>query len=395
MKRLFLSLPDPLPDRLDSLTWRLPGGDPEHGLAHAAAELPAADEIWLALPAARVLLSEVALSRSALRQLNGALANALEDRLMLDPASVHVALGQARTETAHSVAVVESAWLEQVLACCRQWDIAPAGAIPETLLWQGAAVPEQWCARWQGHAGFVRTGDCAGYALDDGDAGTPPMALQLAIAEARQAGVAPNALSVESSVAIDADAWSRSLGCSILPAPLRADTRPPAINLLQGAYAARRKGWLGAFAARVEFARYRLAAGLMLAALGVHLLGTLIDWARLSWENRRLRAEMAQVFKETFPETQAIVDPALQMRRQLSTLRRARGYLEAGDFLHALNAGAGQLGGVAGLQYSSGRLLLTQPLATDREGLRARLASQGYQMAASGERDIIIERSQP
>lgn len=398
MKRLFISLPDPLPESLDVLAWRLPGAQPDSGEAGSAAELPGADEIWLALPASRVLLSDIKISRRALRQLNGALGNAMEDRLMLDPANAHVVLGKLQTDDVHPVAVVEIAWLERLLALCRRHGLKIAGAIPETLLWRGDEAAGQWCARWNGHDGFVRGGACAGFALDDGDVDSPPLALQLALAEARRRGAPAAALALESTLDIDVAAWSRVLECPVLPQTLSPDSHPPAINLLQGAYAPKRGGWFAGFAGSAELGRYRLAAGLAAAALGVHLLGNVADWARLSWENRQLRSEMNQVFKDTFPQAQAIVDPVLQMRRQLADLRRERGFLEPGDFLHALNATGGQVGGVAGLSYADGRLTLAQPAATDLDGLSAMLASQGYQVAASsegGDRNLVIERSQP
>ncbi len=399
MKRLFISLPDPLPESLDRIIWRLPGGSPDQGEAAGAAELPGADEVWLALPAGRVLLSDIKISRQALRQLHGALGNALEDRLMLDPANAHVALGKVGMDDVYPVAVVEIAWLDRVLALCRKHGIVAVGAIPENLLWRGEDVPGQWSARWNGHEGFVRSGPCAGFALDDGDANSPPLALQLALVEARRHEAAPSAITLESGLEVDADAWSRVLDCPVLLQRLQPDPHPPAINLLQGDYARQRGGWLARLSSGANLSRYRLAAGLVAAALGVHLLGTVVDWARLSWENKHLRAEMNQVFKDTFPQTQAIVDPVLQMQRQQAELRRARGFIEPGDFLHVLNATSGQVGGVAGLNYEDGRLTLVQPTATDLDGLRAVLASKGYQVAdAGGEgsgHNIVIERSRP
>jgi type II secretory pathway component PulL len=127
-------------------------------------------------------------------------------------------------------------------------------------------------------------------------------------------------------------------------------------------------------------------------------LGTLADWTRLSYENKQLRAEMRQVFQETFPQTQAIVDPSLQMRRQLADLRRARGYVDSGDFLHAVSAIAGQVGGVNQMSYESNRLTLLQPRATDMNGLQGALVAQGYQMTTQGEpgnQSVTLERSQP
>jgi type II secretion system protein L len=343
-----------------------------------------------------------------LRQLNGTLGNALEDQLMLDPATVHVALGKSQQDDVHPVAVIGTAWLEQALAWCRQQGIEPAGATPETLLWIGEQAsgqgPETWIARWRGHDGFVRSGPVAGFALDDGNADTPPLALQLALAEARRNNQVPSAIMLETEVDMNAAAWSRVLDCPVRVQTLQPDPHPPAINLLQGTYAPRQgSSWLGKLVNKQHAGKYRIAAGLAATALSVHVLGTVADWTRLSWENRKLRNEMRQVFQDTFPQTRAIVDPVLQLQQQLADLRRARGYAETGDFLHALTMAGGQIGGVAGLSYDNGRLILEQPLATDLEGLRRTLAAQGYLMAAAidegqgqgGKRIVTIERSRP
>lgn len=413
MTRLFLTLPDPLPENLVDVAWRLPGAVTKnptaknstaatHGVAATPAVLPAAAEIWLVLPASRVLLTSLALSRRALRQLRGALGNALEDQLMLDPALVHVALGKTQVDAVNPVAVVEIAWLEQALALCRQHGIEPYGAIPETLLWQGdGATAGQWSARWQGAAGFVRTGASAGFALDDGDAETPPLALQLALTEARRNGRSPECIALEAAVEVSAEAWSHKLGCPVQLQVLQADPLPPVLNLLQGAYAARRHGWVFDLAGNLNLSnkhlgKMKLVAGVLLAALGVHVLATLADWGRLANENKQLRGEMRQVFQAAFPQTRAIVDPTLQMQRQLADLRRAQGYAETGDFLHALNAVSTQVSGVAGMQYDNARLTLLQPRATDLDGLRSALQSQGYLLSTAGDPDnrtVSLERS--
>jgi general secretion pathway protein L len=383
VKRLWLTLPDPVPDDLACVTWFAAAEPDAHGQCPPA-ELPRAQALWLALPAARVPLTELALSAGALRQLRGALAYALEDRLMLDPADAHVVLAKTARDDVHAAASVERAWLARALAVCQAHGIRAAGAAPETLAWRAAPhtgddLERVWLARWDGCGGFARTGDTAGFALDGGDALTPPLALRLACDEARRQGRAPARLLLETADAaeVDAAAWARMLQCPVQPATLRVDAHAPAINLLQGEFAPRR-------ALRLELGRYRLAAALALAALGVHALGSALDWARLVWQERTLRAEARQIFQATFPDAQAIVDPALQMRRQLMALRAERGYARPGDLLHALDALEGGARDAAGLNYADGRLLLRQARVDDLPGLRARVERRGYRLEVEG-----------
>ena len=57
----------------------------------------------------------------------------------------------------------------------------------------------------------------------------------------------------------------------------------------------------------------------------------MIDAWRLDQRRRALEAEMTQVFREVFPKAQAIVDPPLQMQRNLDALKRERGLSAADD----------------------------------------------------------------
>ena len=68
---------------------------------------------------------------------------------------------------------------------------------------------------------------------------------------------------------------------------------------------------------------------------------------------------MVATFKQTFPEAAAIVDPALQMRRNLADLQRARGIAESSDFLPLLAQVAPLLrqGHIQSLQYSQDQLV--------------------------------------
>jgi general secretion pathway protein L len=67
--------------------------------------------------------------------------------------------------------------------------------------------------------------------------------------------------------------------------------------------------------------RLRPAAFLAASALAIEVVGTFCHWGVLRHEKAQLEARMNDQFRAAFPQAQAIVDPALQMRR---TCRRAR-----------------------------------------------------------------------
>ena len=89
-------------------------------------------------------------------------------------------------------------------------------------------------------------------------------------------------------------------------------------NLLSGEFAPRSSAHDG-----LAFFKPALVLVALIALL--HLGFTVIDAWRLDARRRALEAEMTQVFKEAFPKAQAIVDPALQMQRNLDAMKKEAG----------------------------------------------------------------------
>jgi general secretion pathway protein L len=108
---------------------------------------------------------------------------------------------------------------------------------------------------------------------------------------------------------------------------------------------------------------------------------------------------MERSFRQTFPNAQVVVDPLLQMQRQVSDLRLRAGQSGPDDFLPLLARFAGALGprandALAALEYRDGKLrarfradFLEGPAA--RESLRAALRQRGLQLEFEGEGDAL------
>jgi general secretion pathway protein L len=103
-----------------------------------------------------------------------------------------------------------------------------------------------------------------------------------------------------------------------------------------------------------------LGAWIMLQAVEIGL-----DYRRLAAEDRRLQAEIEQVYKQTFPNATRIVNPRVQMEQELLSLREASA---SGDsraaFMPLLEAGVRAIQDHASvnietLGYMSGRLELS------------------------------------
>ena len=333
--------------------------------------LPPASHIVLIVAASRVLLTQVQLPAVGSRKLREMLAFAVEDKLLTEPDRVHTVAAARAANGETAVAIIDKAWMRQQLAQLRQYGIRAAQMLAETLL--PPLEDDRWSMVWHGQGGFVRVGPQAGFVVDGGDLHTPPMALMLALQEARIAHTAPKQLLLYHTAGSTAPSWSLDI-----PIEQRGgwawhgadSTGAASLNLLQGEFAPARK-------AQAWMRHWRPALGVLALIIGVHVLATLGDWARLQREQSHLKSAMVATFKQTFPEASAIVDPALQMQRNLAQLQRARGLPDRADFLPLLAQAAPllQAGQLQALQYEQDKLHIDITLAdtAQLDTLRAQL----------------------
>jgi general secretion pathway protein L len=87
-------------------------------------------------------------------------------------------------------------------------------------------------------------------------------------------------------------------------------------------------------------ARLRPACWILVLALALQAMVTVVKWSALADEKQELRAQMELRFRTVFPEAVAVMDPVLQMRRQLASAREAAGTVDSSDFLPLLERAA-------------------------------------------------------
>ena len=385
--RIYCSLRD-APQRCQ---WALFNGTREPVVGDGQlAQLPQrAERVQLVLPAAEVLITRARLPQSAKRRAGSILAFAVEEDTLGDPESNQVSwLGTAQDSDVLAVADLQGLkhWQDAIEAA----GIQGYEVHCETLMLPWAAG--EWSLAWDGHEGFVRTGEFEGAALDSGDRDSPPVSLRLMIDEAKARIESPNAIALYytgpdlSSNAPDLDAWQRKLGVTLRLAGTWDWRRAPGtagVSLAQ-----ERQGWRALLPGTLG--RLRPAAWIVGAALAVHALALAADWTRLASEQAGLRRQMESRFRAAFPDAVAVADPALQMRRKLADARHAAGLPDSGDFLPMIGKVAAALnevpaGGLRIASYESGRVTLE--LATlDEASVRrivARLSQAGMRVDAS------------
>lgn len=144
--------------------------------------------------------------------------------------------------------------------------------------------------------------------------------------------------------------------------------RPESVSLLSGSFAPRKRT---AFDPR----QLRRSGWLLLALCTLLLVGALLRWQQLAWQEKTLKDEIRQTFAALYPGT-PIVDPALQWESKRRELNRTDARRDALDQLSqfAQTLGAGLRPRNAEVRNGVVRLVLNE---SDVAKLRPRLQSDG------------------
>lgn len=354
--------------------------------------MPKVRSVVLLLDARDVTLMTPKLPPLSGRRLAQAIPNLIEDLLLTDPQNCALAAGPAAGDGARLVAVTDRQWLAFVVGVFERRGLRVDAVWPAQL-----ALPfaqGRWSAEAAGDCLVLRTGALSGlgWALPE-----DPTEAEAAFTAALEAGLSaaerPSTVDAQLPSGPLRDAFSRAasgLGLGFAPA---SDVQPDAspVDVLEGLGSAARTRW----ASRIDWRSWRIPSALAAACLAAFLVGLNLDWAAMTRERAALRARMEASFRAAFPAAQVVVDPVLQMQRQLSELRLGAGRSGPSDFLPLLTRFADALGeggvdALAGLEYRDGRLsvrpkagALDDPMR--REALRAACRQRGLVVEFQGE----------
>jgi general secretion pathway protein L len=320
------------------------------------AQMPRADRVELVLPASRVLFARLALPRVGSGTLRELLPFAVEDRLLADPSRIHAVAGQVDRRGETLVAVIDREWLVGNVQALRAAGLSPTSAWCESaLLARGAG---DWNLVLGPDRGLLVDSDGAAVTFDRAPGTSFPLALRIALDEASARGERPPALRVHTEADAplpDLERWSADAGVKLVPGSRwemlsRGAPGPGTIELLTADLAPRARA----------LAALRVPRAAVLLAASIALVQVALDAAQawqLDRERSRLRANAETIFRSAFPEAKAVVDPVLQMRRNLAELRRSRGLAGGDEFLVRLTRAAQEAPGpVRSIEYAGGRL---------------------------------------
>ncbi len=359
--RLFLPTID-RPDGATRFAWML--FDARHSLLREGitpiAEVPRAEEIEAVLPCSRVLFARLKLPKVNAATIRELLPFAVEDRLLADPSHIHAVAGATRGKGETIVAVIDRDWLRAMLDALEGAGLRPQKAWCESALLAGGSG--DWNIVLRPGGGMLVDDDGVSALFDAETTGAMPLALRVALDEAASRGERPASIRVhrEGEIALpDLASWSAETGVHFSPGTqweilARDEPASNAINLLHGEFARRAR-----HPTRLPRAALILAAAIAALQLGFVAL----DAWRLGHERSAIEARREAVFRTAFPEAKVVVDPDLQMRRNLAELKRTRGMPAEDDFLASLSRAARDSDAPAkSIEYSNGKL------AVRREG---------------------------
>jgi len=359
---------------------RRAGARVDDGVA-ALRDVPPADAVTVVVPCSRITFVRALLPRGPVAKLARLAPFAIEDAIAHSPEDVRTAVLDDLGDGERLIAVLDRRWFEQALEA-----LDAEGATPDRVIVESALAAERgvWTVMWYGTGGFAALGSAEAIALDASIDGRPPLALKLAADERRGRADGPQRVRVLLATGAslpDLARWSESLHVPVTGGgrwePERVDARRvPTADLLAGANSS---DW-GAGDWPMRLRPVAIAAA---AVLGVHALLTVSDWLRLRIEAGALHGAMETRFREAFPDAKNVVDPALQMARNVADLRRAAGEPDAGDVLPLLARVAPALGAAGArtlsLRYERGQIELELALAAGetQDALASRLRAPG------------------
>ncbi len=329
---------------------RARGRPAQHGIAPLSS-LPSVDgeHTTVVIPISRIAFIDALLPRVSAEKRAQLVNFAIEDKLTIDPSTVHaIIIGPSLSGTnRHIIAAVSRLWLMDILQSLAQQGIVPTLVVAESAMYPVARG--EWQVVLDGHQGIAIRADGQAYTLDTTDHSEPPFQLMLALNEAAGAesgNATPATIRITtapSDRAIDLARWQQLIGDHIqllLAPPVTPAGFPEnlsashfkAVNFLVGTL-------LPASRASTAINALKPAWILASAILFLHVVLIGVDAWRLDHNRRAIESSMRQIFQAGFPDATTIVDPALQMSRNLNQLKTERG-INSDAVRHALAVAA-------------------------------------------------------
>jgi general secretion pathway protein L len=371
--------------------------------------LPRASATVLIVAARDLLLTAALLPPLKGPRLRQALPNVVEDQLIQDPQTCHIAVDPIALGGGQRVlAVIDRGWFRFVLNAFANGGHRNVKAVPAMRCLPLHEGEGEFVAAVLGDV--IATAPMSPMSLG-GEVPLPPLSamstvprVEIAIARGENAALGEGLAIPADAVASTLDALSGEQAVTLytlagVPGiePRVFAARPGVQGALPLSFETLARNALAnrfdlcqfEFAAqpwrldRATMRRLKLPIALLAGALAVSVIGINIQWMQLARQRDAINAQMTETLLNAFPKTTVVLDAPGQMSRQLDLLRLASGQLSPSDFLSIADAFARSLGpipvnGIAVLDYRDRRLDVTfKPETKVDPGLQRRLMANG------------------
>ena len=370
-------------------------GEPRPTLRRASLDsLEGIKQVWLVADARDVSLLEVNLPPLTGARLRQALPNVVEEFLLQDVSRCLVVPGPAVADGKRLVGVIDRDWVEFVVGAFARRQMRVESLWPAQLALP--IEPDKWSLACAHDALALRTGAASGIGWN---AGEDPANRAEAIAAVLEAGAAMGPKPEKLKAYLEDADWQKPVQkaaqrCGMVAEMVRLPVvREAPIDLLLG-----RASGMKATMAQVDWAAWKAPAALATASVIVALVGLNIHWGLQNSEKVAMSQELERKFRAAFPGTQAVIDPVLQMKRNVAALRAQSGRAGPDDFVPLVGRFAQAMGpkgtdAIAAIEYRDGELKVRfNPIVATgnpaREALRQACARLGMRLQFDNERDL-------
>ncbi len=290
--------------------------------------------VIILVPSTQLLLTSANIPTKNRQRIAKALPYSIEEQMVDDVENMHFAIGQHDDDGKIHTAVIPHTLMKQW-----QKELQEAGIYPQIMTPDLLLIPYtegDWTFFTEGKTTLVRTGQESGFVIDNDNLDT---LLNLAFAETEDDKKPETIHVIQCQDEVDITTAFKDLPAKLnhvrrIEPPLQMmamtySEQRDSFNLLQGPYSRREQ--MGKF-----WKPWLPALVILLILMLVGAITTMIDYSRLSQQKSAFQQEIEQLYKKTFPDAKNIVNPQVQMKRQLEDLRRKQGQ-GSGGFLKLLN----------------------------------------------------------
>ncbi len=307
------------------------GGDDESERRLVSLEaLEGVRQVWLIADARDVALITAPVPPLSGKRLKQALPNVIEEYVLQDPARCLIVPGPVLSDGQRVIGVIDAHWVDAVLAAFK------TAGIRVEALWPGQLVlpweEGKWTVLVSDDNLTVRTGEWAGTGWAAGESESAHRETASALLSGKLMGPPPPRVNVW----LGQQEWRSPMKVAAIPSDTRLDftSVPPIRNAPLDLLAARNAG-LKTMLSRIDWRLWKgvgVLAGAVLAAL---VVGINLQWLQMRAEASGLQDAIRARFHDAFPNA-AMVDPVLQMRRNINDLRLKSGRPGPDDFVPLL-----------------------------------------------------------